>query len=145
MSNNSVFPPNNGAILTIAQIIKNIMSSASESKLGALYISAREAAYILIILKEFVHEQPKTSIQSDNSTAKGFINNKIQPKQTKAMDMQFYWLRDQERQKQFRFHWHPGPTNYTGYWTKHHSATHHKNIRKAFFIQMKVLDTLKKR
>ena len=112
MSNNSVFPPKNGTIITIAQIIKNIMSSAAESKLGALYISAREAAYILIILKEFVHEQPKTSIQTYNSTAEGFVNNKIQPKRTKAMDMQFYWLRDQERQKQFRFYWHPGPTNY---------------------------------
>ena len=31
-------PPNNGAILTIAQMIKKIMSSAAEAKMVALYI-----------------------------------------------------------------------------------------------------------
>ena len=36
LSNNSKHPANNGAILTIAQIIKNVMTSASEARLGAL-------------------------------------------------------------------------------------------------------------
>ena len=40
-SNNDVHPAKNGAILTIAQIIKNVMSSAAEAELGALYIVAR--------------------------------------------------------------------------------------------------------
>ena len=39
-------PPNNGAILNVAQIIKNVMSSAAEAELGALFICAREAVYI---------------------------------------------------------------------------------------------------
>eukprot|EP00804_Cyclotella_cryptica_P024290 CCRYP_012554-RA/>CCRYP_012554-RA protein AED:0.40 eAED:0.41 QI:0/0/0/1/0/0/2/0/498 len=34
-------PRNNGAILTLAQIIKPVMSSAAEAELGALYINAR--------------------------------------------------------------------------------------------------------
>ena len=46
MSNDTTYPPNNGAILNIAQIIKNVMSSAAEAKLGALYIMAREAVYM---------------------------------------------------------------------------------------------------
>ncbi len=50
------------------------------------------------------HKQPKTPIHTDNSTAFGVITNNIQPKQTKAMDMRFYWLRDWEAQKQFWFH-----------------------------------------
>ena len=45
-------PPNNGAILNIAHIIKHVMSSATEAELGALYIMAREAVYIRIILEE---------------------------------------------------------------------------------------------
>jgi hypothetical protein len=36
-------PQNNGAVLTIAQIIKTVMSSAAEAKLDALYIDCREA------------------------------------------------------------------------------------------------------
>jgi hypothetical protein len=40
------------------------------------------------------HKQPPTPLQTDNSTADGVINGKIQPKRTKAMDMRFHWLRD---------------------------------------------------
>ena len=44
-------PGNNGAILNIAHIIKHVMSSATEAELAALYIMAREAVYIRIILE----------------------------------------------------------------------------------------------
>ena len=43
MSENEEYPNNNRAVLTIAQIIKAIMSSATEANLGALYINSREA------------------------------------------------------------------------------------------------------
>ena len=92
LSNNSQSPPNNGAILTTKSIIKAVMSSAAEGELGALYINAKEKIYLLQILHEMGHSQPRTPIQTDNSTAEGVINNKIQPKQTKAMDMQYHWL-----------------------------------------------------
>jgi hypothetical protein len=52
-------------------------------------------------LEELGHKQPPTPIQTDNSTACGVVNNEIQPKATKAMDMRFYWLKDRERQKEF--------------------------------------------
>ena len=51
LSNGADIPPNNCAILNIAHIIKHVMSSATEADLAALYISAREAVYIRIILK----------------------------------------------------------------------------------------------
>ncbi len=43
MSNNTAKPPNNGAILTTVQIIKAVMSLATDAKVGALYINCREA------------------------------------------------------------------------------------------------------
>jgi hypothetical protein len=46
LSNDNEFPPNNGAILTIATIIKAVMLSVAEAELGALYINAKEAVYI---------------------------------------------------------------------------------------------------
>ena len=101
MSNNAPVPPNNGAILNVAQIIKNVMSSATEAELGALYIMAKEAVYMRLILKEMGHKQPATPIQTDNSTAEGVVNSKLTPKRTKAMDMRFYWLRDRQTLKQF--------------------------------------------
>ena len=86
-------PRNNGAILTIATIIKAVMSSAAEAKLGALYLNAREAVYRRQILTELGHPQPRTPIQTNNLTAEGVVNSKFQPKCTKAMDMRFHWLR----------------------------------------------------
>jgi hypothetical protein len=63
------------------------MSSAAEAELGAIFINAKEAVYLRQILTEMGHPQPQTPIQTDNSTADGVINQKIQPKRTKAMDM----------------------------------------------------------
>eukprot|EP00804_Cyclotella_cryptica_P028989 CCRYP_012408-RA/>CCRYP_012408-RA protein AED:0.21 eAED:0.21 QI:0/0/0/1/1/1/2/0/880 len=86
LSSNAEIPPNNRAVLNIAHIIKHVMASATEAKLAALYIMAREAVFIRIILEELGHTQPAT-LQTDNSTAEGVVNGKVQPKWTKAMDM----------------------------------------------------------
>jgi hypothetical protein len=42
LSSNTTVPPNNGAILNIVHIIKNVMSSATEAELTGLYIMACE-------------------------------------------------------------------------------------------------------
>jgi len=87
MSTNAKIPPNNGAILIIARIIKHVMTSATEAELAALYIMAREAVYMRIILEEMGHKQLATPIQTDNAMAEAVINAKITPKRSKAMDM----------------------------------------------------------
>ena len=143
LSTNSIIPPNNGAILNIAHIIKHVMSSATEAELAALYIMAREAVYIRIILEELGHKQPPTPIQTDNAMADAVVNGKLQPKQTKATDMRFHWLRNRECQQQFKIYWRPGKTNYADYWTKHHSAAHHVNICKEFLTPYIVLEMLR--
>ena len=63
-----------------------------------LYIMAREAVYMRIILEEMGHKQPATPIQTDNAMAEAVINAKITPKRSKAMDMCFHWLKDRECQ-----------------------------------------------
>jgi hypothetical protein len=85
------------------------------------------------------HPQPQTPIQTNNSMAKGVINNKIQPKQTKAMDMHFHWLRNREAQDRFLIYWRPGKTNLADYFTKHHPPLHHVNIRSEFLTKIKDL------
>jgi hypothetical protein len=100
-SSNVDDPPNNGAVLNISKILKAVMSSAANAKLGALYINAREAIPMQHLLKEMGHKQPPTPIQTDNSTALGVVTNNIQPCRTKAMDMQFHWLQCCDSQGQF--------------------------------------------
>jgi hypothetical protein len=104
LSRNTTVPPNNGAIVNIARIIKNIMLSATEAELAGLYIMVREAVYIRIILEELGHAQPPTPLQTNNAMADGVINGKVQPKQTKAMDMRFHWLHNWECKQQFRIY-----------------------------------------
>ena len=87
LSSESTVPTNNGAALNIAHIIKHVMSSATEAELAALYIVAREAVCIRIILEELGHKQPPTPLQTDNSMAEAVINGKVQPNITKAIDM----------------------------------------------------------
>ena len=64
--------------------------------------------------------QPKTPIQTDNSTAVGFTNKKIVNKVTKLVDMKLWWLRDRDSQEQFRYYWEPGSENEGDYRKKHH-------------------------
>ncbi len=80
--------------MNIAHITKHVMSSATEAELAALYIMAQEAVFIRIVLEEMGHTQPPTPLQTDNTMVEGVVNGKVQPKQTKAMDMRFHWLRD---------------------------------------------------
>ena len=125
LSNDSEFPQNNGAVLTIAQIIKAVMSLAAEAELGALYINSRAAIPQRHLLEEMGHPQPPTPIQIDNSTALGVVTKTMQPKQTKAMNMRFHWLRCRTNQKQFRTYWRAGTTNNGDYVTKLHEPIHH--------------------
>ena len=83
LSNSSNIPPNNGAVLNIAHIIKHVMSSATEAELAALYIMAREAVYIRIILEEMGHKQPPTPMQTDNAMAEEVINSTVTQKRKK--------------------------------------------------------------
>ena len=130
LSENVASPSNNGAIYNEASIIKAVMSSAAEAEIGALYTNARKGVEERNILKEMGHPQPPTPVQTDNSTAEGIINLRVQPKRTKAMDMRFHWLRNRGvNQKQFRFYWRPGTLQRGDYWTKHHSPSHHRQIR----------------
>ena len=129
MTSDDAHMPNNGAILTIAQIIKVVMSSACEAELAALFINAREAVHIRNILEELGHRQPRTPIQTDNKAAEAVANKKVMPKRTKAMDMRFHWLRCKSAQNMFRIFWRPGTGNRGDYPSKHHLGSHHRNVR----------------
>jgi hypothetical protein len=81
------------------------MTSAAEAELGAIYLNTKKVVYLHQILTKLSHLQPQTPIQTNNLTAKGVIISKIQPKQTKAMDMCFHWLHSRKAQGQFRIYW----------------------------------------
>ena len=92
-------------------------------------MNAQEAVAIRTCLIEMGHPQPATPLKTDNMTAKGIIAGTIKQKRSKAMDMRFYWLKERYDQGQFDIHWEPGKHNLADYPTKHHPASHHKQVR----------------
>jgi hypothetical protein len=93
LSENDPFPRFNRAVLSIAQIIKFVMASAAEVELAALFVTVWEMIMHRQTLIEMGWPQPKSPIQTDNSTAAGVTNKTIVPCRAKMMDMRLRWLR----------------------------------------------------
>ena len=77
LSENEPKPELNGPVLTIAQIIKTVMTSAAEAEIVALYITDRKMVSLRNKFIEMGWPQAKTPIQTDNSKAVGFTNRTI--------------------------------------------------------------------
>ena len=123
---------NNGAVLNISTIIRHVMASAMEAEIAALFLNAREALPLRVLLEELGHQQEATEIITDNTTAHGMINKTMTPKKSKAIDMRFHWLKCREAQRQFSILWAPGSTNLADYFTKHFSPAHHRTVRSQY-------------
>ena len=80
MSNDASDSPNNGAVITIYQINKAVVSSAAQSEIGALFINCREAIPAGHALEEMGHKQPPTPMQTNNTTARGVVTKNIAEK-----------------------------------------------------------------
>ena len=129
LGNNDDTIQNNGAIHVIAKIIKNVVSSAAEAEIAGIFMNAKEAVPIRKTLEEMGHPQGQTEIITDNLTACGILNKTCKQTRSKAIDMNYYWVRDRIAQKQFKLLWRKGAENLADYFTKHHPPAHHKRMR----------------
>ena len=89
LSEDEPTPRQNFLILTIAKIIKFVMSSATKSELAAVFITVNKMVPLLQTLIEMRWPQPPSPLQTDNSAAAGVTNNTNVPRQTKSTDMRF--------------------------------------------------------
>jgi hypothetical protein len=132
----------NAPLLSLSKVLRNVMSSAAEAEIGALFLNAREATVLRMALIEMGHPQPATPIATDNSTAAGIMNKSVKQVRSKAIDMRFYWVRDRVDQDQFRIFWAPGRTNFADYYTKHHPPSHHRQMRPIILNHITAEDAL---
>ena len=130
----------NGSILILAKVIKNVVSSASEAEIAALFLNARASLPLRLALEEMGHKQPPTELVTDNSTADGIMNDKIKINRSKGIDMRYYWLRCRVQQGQFKVTWKAGAVNLADYFTKHHPPTHHKALRQVYLFEKNILN-----
>jgi hypothetical protein len=129
LSENKPFLRFNGAALSISQIIKFVMALTTESEVAALFVTARKMIPHRQTLISMGWPQPKSPIQTDNSTAAGVTNKTIVPCRAKMMNMRFWWLRCSASQDQFHYYWDAGSKNWANYHTKHHPDTYHEAHR----------------
>ncbi len=61
----------NGAMHVTCTILKLVAASAAEAELGALFLNAREAKVLRLILAKLGHPQPPTPIHINNTTTVG--------------------------------------------------------------------------
>ena len=115
-----------------ASILKNAMSTVSESEIAAAYVNAKLAVTMRICLLEMGNYQPATPLEINNTTAYGILTKQLMPKRSKAIDMRFYWLRDCENQRQSQLYWKKGNTNKADYFTKHYPIAHHRRVHKIY-------------
>ena len=59
-------PTLNGIVYVVCKILCNIIASAAEAELGALFLNCQEAVPTRITLKEMGHPQPTTPVQVEN-------------------------------------------------------------------------------
>ena len=101
MSDKSDNIPINGAVITVAQIIKALMSSAAEAALGALFTNCREAISTHHALEAMERKQPPTPMQTNDTTTLGVVTNSLAIKHLKSMDIKLHWLQYRANQGQF--------------------------------------------
>ncbi len=62
-------PPDNGPVHVLCQIMRQVVASAAEAELGALFLNTQAICPIRVALEELGHPQPPTPLQTDNNTA----------------------------------------------------------------------------
>ncbi len=121
-------PTPNGPLHTSSVILRNVMASAAEAEIGALFVNAQDGTVLRTTLIELGHPQPATPVMVDNATAVGIANRTVKQIRSRAMDMLFYFLRYRVRQNHFLVYWKPGRENLGDYFTKHHPPAHHQTM-----------------
>ena len=129
LSEDTPVPTSNGSLLTVSQIIKFVMSSATEAKISGLFICAKAMVPLRNTLIKMSWPQPKYPIQCDKSTSVGVANHTIIQGKTKTMKMQYHWIRCHEAQGQLRFFWDLGSDNLANYSTKNYPTLYHEAYR----------------
>ena len=78
-------PQCNETIVTISQIIKFVMSSASGAELGVLFTTAKEIVLMRLKMIDMGRPQTPLPIQTDKSMAESMVNNTIITRKTNSM------------------------------------------------------------
>ena len=91
--------------------MKNVLSSAAESEMSAMFKNVMQGIIIRTILADLNHKQPPTPVRTNNSIALGIVNDTIKQVRSRTMDIHFHFVQDRMLQGQFYIFWDKGGHN----------------------------------
>ena len=80
LSNNTdptTYAQHNGPIYCFYQVLKNVLSSAAEAEIRAMFENVMQGIIMRTILADLNHKQTPTPFRTDNSIALGIVNDTI--------------------------------------------------------------------
>jgi hypothetical protein len=75
-------------------IMRFVVASMAEAKLGTLYHNCQTGMIFRLTLKEMGHPQPKTPVYCTKAKAVGIATNSIKGQRSCSMEMIFFWVGD---------------------------------------------------
>ena len=121
--------------MVIFGIIKHVMSSASESEMGALYYGCKGATPLRTTFEELSHSQGgPTPVTTNNSTAYGLTLDTMVSISSKENDIRFWWLKLCGAQRLLSFLWAHLSTNRADYPSKQRSPQHYTHLRSQYVV-----------
>ena len=124
----------NGPVHVECRTLRHVVTSAAEAETAALFYNTQTALELINILKALDHPQTTIPVKTDNETAASFVNDTLKRKRSKAWDVRYHWLIEQQKKKNFKIFWDKGDNNLADYHTKHHPPSHHKKMRKNYIL-----------
>ena len=126
----------NSSIYVATGILRLVVCSAAVAELEALFLNLKEGKVLHLMVNKLAHKQPPTQVHCDNSTATGIPNNTIKKQRSRSMEMRFFWVIDQVKQKYFDVQWQPGAENLADYFTKDFTNSNHKAVRQWYLREV---------
>ena len=127
-------PPLNGPVHVECRVLRHVVTSAAEAETAALFYNTQMALELVHILRALGHPQQPISIKTDNVTAASFVKDTLKQRRSKAWDVRYHWLSEQQRNKKFNIFWDKGENNLADYHTKHHPPSYHQKVRRKYIL-----------
>ena len=81
------------------KLLCHIVTSAAEAETAGLFVSGQKVIEIQQMLNALGHTQKMIPIKTDNATAASFVKDMLKQKRSKAWDMRYHWLSEQQNLK----------------------------------------------
>ena len=117
------------------QILKHVVTSASEAETGTVFHNCKTVIGIKKMRHSVGQPQGTTPLKIDNSTA---VSNKyatLKEKRSKTWYMRWYYLQDKVKNKEFDIFWKQGSNNKADYHTKHFPPSYHTTVQPTYILK----------